>query len=209
MTIYLADDHELVARGIASLIEKCSENSSISIFKNGKDLFEGVQKNQPDLIFLDYEMPIWNGRTTLVELKKNFPKIPVLILSMTNEKAVVQDCIQLGALGYLNKDCSIDEIKMAIESAHNKTVFYSREVLKMMSGLSPETKSENILLYDLSEREIEILRLLCDGHNPKEIGDMIFLSPRTVEKHKDRIMQKFEVNSIAKLVSFALKNKIV
>jgi len=207
--IFLAEDHELVAQGIASILSNAFNNCTVSTFKNGQLLFDAVGQHQPDVIFLDYEMPIWDGKTTLLALRKHYPKIPVMMLSMINEKSVIEDCMKKGALGFVNKDCSIEDFRKAIESALLGVVFYSHEVLKVMSGIRPIASSHSVALYDFTEREMEVLSLLCDGLSPREIGEKIFLSPRTLEKHKDNIMQKLEVNSVSKLIAFALKNKIV
>lgn len=209
ISIYLADDHELVANGITLVLKKSFSHCSVETFRNGQLLFESTKEKQPDLIFLDYEMPVWDGKTTLIALQQKFPQIPVLMLSMVNEKFVIQDCINHGALGFVNKDCTVEEFKSAIDSAMNGKVYYSREVLKVLSGIEPTAFNQTVFKHDLSEREMDVLRLLCDGLSPREIGEKIFLSPRTVEKHKDNIMSKLELNSVAKLIAFSLKNKIV
>jgi DNA-binding NarL/FixJ family response regulator len=98
---------------------------------------------------------------------------------------------------------------MAIESAFSGIVFYSREVLKALSGTASNSVNNDSHIEELTERELDVLRLLCEGMSPKEIGEKLFLSPRTVEKHKDNIMQKMEVSSVAKLISVALKNKLI
>ncbi|MES2587661.1 MAG: response regulator transcription factor [Bacteroidota bacterium] len=209
-TIYLADDHELVVQGISSLLEKIDGVNEIKIFPNGLDLYQACLNQKPDLIFLDIEMPQWDGRKTLVELKKSFPSLPCIMLSMLNEKGIVNDCIEKGANAYLNKDSSLQEFKEAILAVQGNEIFYSKEVLKVMAGLkNPTTSSSYHLIEPLSEREHEILVQLCEGLSPKEIGEKLFLSPRTIETHKNNIMQKFEVNSIAKLISVAIKNRLV
>jgi DNA-binding NarL/FixJ family response regulator len=116
-------------------------------------------------------MPVWDGKTTLIELKKFKAEIPVLMLSMLNEKAIIQDCITNGAIGFLNKDCSLSEFKEAIQSAMDKEVYYSREALKALSGVSNSTPTNLLQSFEFSEREIEILKLLCDGLSPKEIAE--------------------------------------
>jgi DNA-binding NarL/FixJ family response regulator len=207
--IFLADDHELVSQGIAAIISNSFRNCRVSAFKNGKLLFEAVEKNPPHIIFLDYEMPVWDGKTTLVALRRSYPKIPVMMLSMINEKSLIEDCMKHGALGFINKDCSIEDFKLAIKSARSGSIFYSHEVLKVMQGLKPVAAAHDVPVYYLTQRELEVLKLLCDGLSPREIGNQIFLSPRTIEKHKDNIMQKLDVNSVSRLISFAIKNKIV
>jgi DNA-binding NarL/FixJ family response regulator len=207
-TIYLADDHTLVANGIASLFLQVNPSFEVVIFPDGKALFDACLIKKPDLVFLDIEMPIWDGIKTLTELKAKFVNIPICILSMQNEKSIIESTQQLGAMAYLNKDCTTSELAECIDSVLNGERYYSREVLKVLSGLK-KTNTTFQLDEPLSEREHEILVFLCDGLSPKEIADKIFLSPRTVETHKNNIMQKMGVNSVAKLISTALKNKIV
>jgi DNA-binding NarL/FixJ family response regulator len=207
--IYLADDHELVAQGISTLLRKIEGVEIVNIFKNGKELFNACCVQKPDLIFLDYEMPVWDGKITLENLKKDFPKLPIFMLSMLNEKSVIQACITAGAIGFLNKDCSFEELNEAFLSLQTDSVYYSSEVQNSLKGKSNKNTANLNLKEEISEREMEVLKLLCDGLSPKEIADKIFLSPRTVETHKNNIMQKFEVNSVAKLISIAIKNRIV
>jgi|SRR6218665_1595450 len=207
--VYLADDHALVAQGIASLLKQHADISEVKVFPNGKELVSACFQERPDFIFLDIDMPVWDGRVTLEFLAKDFPKIPVLMLSMLNEKTIIDDCIQKGALAFMNKDCSFDEIQEALMETANGNVFYSKEVLKVLAGLKRPTANSVQLSEELSDRELEILRLLCDGFSPKEIADQLFISHRTVETHKNNIMQKFQVNSIAKLISLAIKSRMI
>ena len=207
--IYVADDHKIVAEGISNLLYTIPRVTEVKTFPNGLKLFEACKQNHPSLIFLDIEMPIWDGRKTLVELKKEFPAIPCLILSMINEKAIIEECIDLGASAYLNKDCEFYELNEAVEKVLMGENFISKECLKSLANFTKKSKNTPYLTPELSEREKEILALLCDGLSPKEIAEKIFLSHRTVETHKTNIMQKFEVNSIGRLISIALKNGIV
>lgn len=209
LTIFLADDHELVAQGLSTLLLQIQKVDKVLVFKNGKELYQACLNAKPDFIFLDYEMPVWDGKETLIQIKKNFPKLPVLMLSMLNEKSIIKACISLGANGYLHKDSSIEELHEAIEKASISEIYYSNEIKKALSGALKNHAAEINLKEDLSEREMEILKLLCDGLSPKEIAEKLFLSQRTVETHKTNIMHKFDVNSIAKLISLSIKNRIV
>ncbi len=208
-TIFLADDHELVAQGLSTLLLQIQTVGKVEVFKNGKELFQACLNTKPDFIFLDYEMPVWDGKETLIQIKKNLPKIPVLMLSMLNEKSIIKECIQLGASAYLHKDSSTEELHEAIESTSRSEIYYSNEVKKALSGAIKNQSGQITLKEEISEREMEILKLLCDGLSPKEISEKLFLSQRTVETHKTNIMHKFDVNSIAKLISIAIKNRIV
>ncbi|MFY7964278.1 MAG: response regulator [Chitinophagaceae bacterium] len=207
-TIYIADDHNIVAKGIEKIIKQIEGVKDVYIFVNGKELFDACEIQMPDAVFLDIDMPVWDGRKTLIALKKQYPKLKCLMLSMNNEKTLIDDCIENGANGYLNKDCTEAELEEAIFT--NEAVYLSKEVLKNLSGYSKKIDNKSFKLQGaLTERELDILSLLCDGLSPKEIADKIFLSPRTVETHKKNIMEKFDVTSIGKLISIALKNSII
>jgi DNA-binding NarL/FixJ family response regulator len=208
LIIYIADDHNIVAQGIASLLKQIDSVSNIFIFKNGSELYNKLSNQTPDIVFLDIEMPIWDGRKTLEEIRKLNNSTKCFMLSMINEKHIIEDCIKKGANGYLNKDCSLEELSEAVHSSENE-IYYSKEVLKTLSGLSSKSDNTLNLLEPLSEREQEILILLCDGLTPKEIAEKLFLSQRTIETHKTNIMHKFDVNSVGKLISVAIKNKVV
>lgn len=208
MLVYLADDHHLVAKGIASLLEQIETIENVHVFQHGKELIQELNNKRPDFIFLDVEMSVMDGRETLKAFQKIIPATPCCMLSMVNDKAVIEDCINAGARGFIHKNCTIDELKEAIVTIKNSEVYHSKEVLKYLSGIK-QTSTSHILKEPISEREMEILILLCDGFSPREIGEKLFLSHRTVETHKNNIMQKFDVNSVTKLVSVALKSKIV
>lgn len=206
--IYLADDHQIVAEGIGSLLKQISPEIKVQIFLNGRDLFEACALVKPDLIFLDIEMPIWDGRVTLKNLKINYPELKILILSMLDEKHMIEDMIQKGASGFINKNCSVTEMEEALSAVAGGEIYYSRAILQSLAGVK-KVNSVPILSEPLSERELEILQWLCEGLSPKEIGDKIHLSHRTVETHKTNIMRKMNVNSVAKLISSAVKMKLV
>jgi DNA-binding NarL/FixJ family response regulator len=141
-------------------------------------------------------------------LKEKFPALRCLMLSMNNEKSIVDDCLEKGASGYLNKDCTEVELQEAIFT--KEPIYFSKEVLKTISGYHKSNATKGYQLIEpLTDRELEVLALFCEGLSPKEIADKIYLSPRTVETHKKNIMQKLDVNSIGKLISVALKNKLI
>ena len=209
--LYLADDHIIVANALSSLVQTIDPTITVEIFQNGKTLFDACLIKQPDLVMLDIEMPVWDGRKTLSELTSRFPQLPCLILSMNSEKSIIQDCINLGAKAYLLKDASMPEFKEAFDQVKQGKIYFSIEIMKVLSEpTKPEEKpASNVLLEQLSQRELEILKLICEGLSPKEIGEKLFLSHRTVETHKKNIMDKFEVNSVSKLIVLAIKQQII
>jgi DNA-binding NarL/FixJ family response regulator len=206
---YLADDHHIVAEGIASLLRGTGIYGEVRIFADGKSLWNACKTQQPQWVFLDYEMPGWSGLDTLQQLKAAYPHLPVLILSMNAEKSIIEACILHGANGYLSKDSAPDELMEALAEVQRGEVYYSRAVLKALAGLRTTRLATKTIQVDLSARETEILKLICDGLSPKEIADKLYLSKRTVDTHKTNIMQKFDVGSVGKLISIALQNNLL
>lgn len=209
LTVFLADDHHLIAEGIATLLNDLELIQSVKIFANGKLLYKEFNTKRPNLCILDIEMPEWDGITTLKEIRANYPEIPVLMLSMVEERSIIEECLKIGALGYMHKDSDKNEFKSAIEAILKGEVFLSAEAKKIIEGIRMSNSASIALSEPLTQRELEILKLICDGQTSKEIGESLFLSPRTVETHKTHLMQKFNVNSTGKLISIAIKSKLV
>ena len=209
LDIYLADDHEIVAKAIANLLVTINKGFTVKTFGNGKELYTSCLLKMPDLIILDMEMPFWNGITTLKNLI-GFTSIPIIMLTMNDEKSTIEEAIKLGAKGYLHKNCSQDELKKAIEEVLNGSIFLSEETKKIMVGLKGSSSTSDYKLTEpLTDKEYEVLALVCDGMTSKEIGEKLFMSSRTVETRKNNLMQKFNVQTTGKLIAIALKHKIV
>lgn len=210
LKIFLADDHELVRQGVSTLISKVSIVNEVIAFKDGRELYKSILSARPDVVFLDIEMPNWDGLRTLQEIKQNFPEIPCLMLSMLEEKSVVEECMKMKASGYLHKDSSSEEIEEAINAVLNGKTYFSQEAAKILSGQRNPSNQVNLELSEpLTDRELEILKEICDGLTSKEIGEKLFVSHRTVETHKKNLMQKFNVNTTGKLIALALKSRLV
>ena len=210
LTIYLADDHQLVADGLSQVLKTIEGVKSVRVFENGKELYKAVMSQIPDIVLLDIEMPEWDGIHTLEQLKSNYSNIPCLMLSMLDEKSVIEECIKKGASAYLHKDSKASELKEALETVCQGNIYFSQEALKVLSGKRKSMAPDDFeLLEPITERELEILGHLCDGLTSKEIGLKLFVSHRTVETHKNNLMQKFAVKTTGKLISLAIKNKII
>lgn len=210
IVVYVADDHEIVAKGISSMLSQISFVKEVRTFNNGKELYKAVLSSRPDIVFLDIEMPEWDGIRTLEKLSVDYPEIPCLVLSMIDEKSIVEECIKKGALGYLHKDSKSNELESAILCAQKKEVYFSEETKKILTGVKKTIQSDQINLTEpLTQRELEVLELICEGLTSKEIGEKLFVSHRTVETHKNNLMQKFEAKTTGKLISLAIKNRVV
>lgn len=206
--VYLADDHEIVAKAIAGLLMSIPNIKQVSTFLNGKDLYDACLVKMPDVIILDMEMPEWNGITTLKKLKE-IHAAPVIMLTMNDEKRVIEETMREGAKGYLHKNCTPEELQNALETVLAGNQFLSAETKKIMVGLKKSGAGYPELTEPLTEKEHEVLKLVCEGLTSKEIGEKLFLSSRTVETRKNNLMQKFNVQTTGRLIAIALKHKIV
>ncbi len=205
MKIYIIDDHKLVAEGIANLLKSIEKVELVEIFTSTQQFLSKVKSEPPHLTFIDLLIGDEDGRDVLSAVKLIHPNLPCFIISMINEKHVIEDCIAKGATGFMCKDCDFEDLQRVIKSPDD--YFLSKEVLKTILGKSTVNKFR--LLEPLTLKEKEVLREICDGLSPREISEKLFLSTRTVETHKNNIMQKFEVKSVSKLIVLAIKHKVI
>ncbi|MBN2683512.1 MAG: response regulator transcription factor [Bacteroidales bacterium] len=211
--IILVDDHSLVRGGIKSLIEKETFIKICGEADSGFQLFNLLEKELVNLVIMDIAMPEMSGIEVTKRLKEKYPDIKVLILSMYTDEEYILSAINSGASGYLPKNTTKQDLLLAIKTIMEGRDYYSNEVSEIMLNSyltkAKRTQSEQKNGLDLlTKREKEILSLVVDGVGNQQIADSLFISVRTVESHKTHIMQKLEINSVAELVKFAIKNKI-
>lgn len=207
--IYIADDHIMVAQGISSLLQQLGY-TNIRIFTNGEEVLKACNSKTPSLVFLDIYMPEGDGISTLQKLRAGGYQMPILILSMTAEKKYVDTSMEEGANAYLHKSCDVQEISKAITAIENNNKYISSAVNYInTSTIKVSINSEYYLKEALTKREVEILGKYCDGLTTEEIAQQLFLSAATVDTHKKKIMQKFGVSTLSKLVAVAIKNYFV
>lgn len=204
ISIFIVDDHEILRDGIRALL--LGTNIQVTAdFPDSFQLFERLETQQPDLILLDIVMPKMNGLETLDKLKEAYPNIPVLMFSAEVEEQRIQQAVQKGAMGFLPKDCTQAELIEAIETVvKNQNYFGSSILSTIFKGYVVGTK--NRMHKDLSEREVSIIQLLCEGLGYKQIGQQLFISPRTVESHKQTIFKKLDLENNAQLIKYAIKH---
>lgn len=206
--IILADDHHLVRQGFRSLLSGHAGFEIIAEAANGKELIALLDRGlQPDIVLMDVEMPELNGIEACRILNRDHPAIRVLMISMLNDKDVIQEAVDAGAKAYLFKNTSIEELSQAIQQVMNGSNYFGKEIALAMLGKSK--KEDAFALSQLSDREIEILKLIAEGFSSTEIGSKLFISPRTVDTHRNNLIQKLKVNGIAGLIRLAIQNKII
>ncbi len=207
--IYIADDHIIVAQGISSLLQQLGY-TNIRIFTNGEEVLKACNAKAPSFIFLDIYMPEGDGISTLKKIREKGYKMPVLMLSMTADKKYIDTSMEQGANGYLHKSCDAQEISKAFTAIENNNKYISDAVNYInTSTVKVSINREFYLKEALTKREEEVLSKYCDGLTTEEIAKEFFLSAATVDTHKKKIMQKFGVSTLSKLVAVAIKNYFV
>jgi DNA-binding NarL/FixJ family response regulator len=210
--IALVDDHKLFRKGLLSILQQSEDLEVLFEAVNGKEFLEHPLLKTVEVVLLDIQMPELDGIATTKLLREKNQEIKIIILSMHDEDQFILHLMEIGANGYLLKDTDTDEVIQAIKKVHDSGVYFSDFVSRvMLRKMNKNIQATKIFNYktDLSTRELEVLKHICEGLTTTEIGDKMCISPRTVEGHRLRIMEKLGVNNTAKLVAFAIKNDLV
>ena len=211
--IALADDHVLLRNGLANLLKELDYDV---VFEagNGSEFLDKLRTGAvPDIVLMDINMPKMDGYDTTQWLKKNYPDIKVLALSMYDDENAIIRMLKSGARGYILKDSEPGELKLAIYSLLTKGFYHSELVTgKLIHTINHLNEPENSSVKNvlgLNEREIEFLKLVCTEMTYKEIAEQMCLSPRTIDGYRDALFEKLNLKSRVGLVIFAIKNGIV
>ena len=210
--VAIADDHVLFRAGVKSALSVHKDIKMIAEADNGMQLLTVLKHIQPDVILLDIQMPIMDGINTLPEIKKMYPEIKVIMLTMHNDHSMISKLMELGANSYLTKNSDSEIIYQAIKTVHEQEYYFNQLTNKaLIDGLRTKRQAEASLPVDakLSDKEIAILRMICEEKSTKEIADLVDLSPRTVEAIRDKLKVKTGAKSLAGLVMYAVKSGII
>ena len=203
----LADDQLLFRRGLVMLLRDMSGVQVIFECGNGEELLTGLRDNVIDIVLLDLEMPVMNGLQALGHLRKEYPDVKVIVLSTHNKEAFIAQAMDSGAAGYMLKSADTDEIESAIRSVQESGYYYSDRVSHvMLHGELTKQKVKPVFLEvdPLSDRELEVSRAICEGLTNTEIAGKLFISPRTVEGHRNNMLLKTGAKNTAGLVVYAM-----
>ncbi len=210
--VILVDDHVLVRDGIKALIDD-QEIKVIGEASSASEFFALLKVDPPDIAILDISLPDISGIEITKKVSQNYPSVKVIILSMHLNEDFVFNAIKAGAYGYLPKNTTQKELIDAIKQVYKGEEYFSNPVsniiLKSYVKKAKNDEGELSKEKTLTNRELEILRLFAEGRSNKEIAELLFISNRTVESHKNHIMQKLELKSVVELIKFAIKNKII
>lgn len=208
------DDHQLVRDGIKALLVSAEDLTILGEASSGKECFEKIAMEPPDILILDISLPDTNGIEITKRISAEYPDTRVLILSMYTNEDFIFNSVKAGARGYLPKNTSREELLCAIHAIYQGEEFFADSISRiMLKSYVRKAKEDDTLLQvrpvPLTSREIEILKLFAEGFINKEISDQLDISIRTVETHKNHIMKKLELKSTVELIKYAIRNKIV
>lgn len=212
-SVAIVDDHILLRNGLANLIRGLETYAVLFEANNGKDFIKQLQPRYlPDIVLLDINMPEMDGYETALWLKRNYPGIKILALSMyDNENAIIR-MMKNGAKGYILKDIDPMEFRTALDSLMRKGFYYSELITgKLIHAVNQLDEPEQPFrsLIALNDRELEFMKLACTEMTYKEIADRMYLSVRTIDGYRDTLFEKLDVKSRVGLVLYAIKNGVV
>jgi DNA-binding NarL/FixJ family response regulator len=211
--VFIVDDHPLFREGLGFLLDQIEGIKVVGGASNGKEFLDLLKSiEMPDIVLMDITMPIMDGIEACKLATQKYTDIKIIALSMNNEQEYYLKMIQSGAKGFVQKQAEKDELNTAIVEVNNGGSYFPEDLLrkiifKMGTSKTTETKTRNA--YEISEREMEVLTLICQGFTNAEIADKMFLSQKTIEGHRASLLAKTDTKNSAHLVMFSIKNGIL
>lgn len=208
--IVIAEDHTILREGLRAILTLDNDLDVVGEASDGLEAIKLVADYSPDLILIDLSMPKMSGLAAIVEIKKRYPETKVLTLTVHKDEDYILSALQAGADGYLLKDDSRDELSVAIKSVLSGKPYLSPSISgKVIEGYLAGRRNVKSALDILSPREREVLKMIAEGYKNREIADYLFISPKTVEKHRSNLMKKLHLHSASALISFVVKNGLL
>lgn len=204
------EDHEMVRQGIVSLLKDEPTINVLFDVANGAEVLEVLKSKKPDILLLDIEMPVVDGKTALRTITERYKGVQVIMISAHHEKIEIIESIALGAKGFLPKHCDFDKLIDAIYSVYETGYYFDENVTKAMVSeiVSSRSTLNNPVPFALTAQEIIIIKYVCEGLKNREIAERLYLSKRTIDGYRNRIALKTETSNAVDLVHYAIKHGI-
>jgi DNA-binding NarL/FixJ family response regulator len=209
--VFIVDDHDLFREGVKFVLSATDDFDVVGDACNGAVFLDKLKTVCPDIILMDIDMPVMNGFEATEKAISTYPSLKIVCLSMHGDQGHYLKMIELGVKGFVLKDAGILQLKDAIRDVNQGGNYFSQELLMniiLKKQTTPQGEQLRIKL-DISERELHVLQLICKAYSNKQIADELFISPKTVEGHKAKLMDKTGTANSVALVLFALKNHLV
>jgi len=210
--VFIVEDHTLLRAGLRSLLTQDQELEIVGEADNGRDAIRAIGTLVPDLVLMDISMPGMNGIEAMLDIKRRNPEIRILILTIHKAEEYIHESLRAGADGYILKDATQDELRVAIRSVLGGKTYLSPDISgKVILGFlgTGKTSSTASNWDTLTHREREVLKLIAEGHPNKYIADYLCLSIKTVEKHRSNLMKKLDLHNASTLTSYAIEKGLV
>jgi two-component system, NarL family, response regulator NreC len=210
--VIIADDHEIFRDGLVMLLKSIEGIELVGEAKNGEELVNLVLKRVPDIVLTDIKMPKLDGIQAAKKILYKHSHIGIIALTMFEEGEQILEMIEAGAMGYLIKNASKEEMEDAIFTVHNNMNYYckqtSAKIAKLIAakGFHPNNRQERATFKEV---ELDIIRLICAGATSKEIGEKVVLSYRTIEGYRAKIQEKMQVENAAGIIKYAIKHNLI
>ena len=204
--VMLVDDHAMVRRGLATFLMVFDDLELVGEAENGADAIRRCAETRPDVVLMDMVMPEMDGASATRAIRQQFPQVQVIALTSFKEGELIKNALEAGAIGYLLKDVSADELARAIRAAHSGRATLSPEAAQALVETANQPPAPGL---DLTEREREVLALMVEGLNNTQIAGKLVVSPSTIKSHVSNILSKLGVASRTEAVTLALRQKLI
>ena len=210
--LLIVEDHTLLRAGLSALLSQDPEIEIVGEAVNGRDAIQAVGTLSPHMVLMDLNMPGMNGLEAILDIKRRYPETRVLVLTIHKTEEYIHESLRAGADGYILKDATHDELRVAIRSVLNGKSYLSPDIsAKVINGyLGTSHASTGTTLWNsLTHREREVLKLVAEGHPNKFIAEYFCLSVKTVEKHRSNLMKKLDLHNTAMLTAYAIEKGLL
>ena len=210
ISILIVDDHQIFRDGLKLLLSNFSYVKEIREASNGKEALTMLESLRPDIVFMDIEMPIMNGLEATEKALLKYPALNIIILTTFKDEEYLDQMMNANVAGYMLKRSTRQEFDNALKKVYSGGNFFSDEIISILTrNINKSRPQRTPQSKQFTERESEILNLICKGFNNEQIGEIIHVSPKTVEKHKSSLFQKTETKNTVNLIIYALKHKLI
>jgi len=206
-TILIVDDHNLFRKGLLLILNEIENIEIIGEASNGLELLNFLEKIVPDIVLIDINMPKLDGISATKKALNLYPDLKIIALSSSDDYENYNMMVEAGVIGFIIKNSDLSELEIGIQKAINGESYFSQQLLQNVAGKVHSINQKKEL--DISDRELEVLNYICKGMTNQEIGEKLFIHPRTVERHRANLLEKTNSKNSISLVLYAVKNKLV